>query len=105
MIFEWDETKNATLKRERGICFEDAVIAIQNGKLLAIKEHHNKLKYREQKIYIVEFNGYVYMVPFEENEKKITLKTIIPSRKMTKLYLNNQGDLKGNGGGKDEKDG
>jgi uncharacterized DUF497 family protein len=87
MNFEWDEEKNAVLKHERGVCFEDIIIALQTNKLIAVKEHHNKLKYPEQKIYIVELNNYVYMVPFEENEKKIILKTIIPSRKMTKLYL------------------
>lgn len=105
MNFEWDEAKNEVLKRERGICFEDIIIALQTGKLLAVKEHHNKLKYRGQKIYIVEFNDYVYMVPFEENEAKITLRTIIPSRKMTKLYLlKSSGDSENKKGGEiDEK--
>jgi uncharacterized DUF497 family protein len=92
MNFEWDETKNEVLKRGRGICSEDIIIALQTGKLLMINEHHNKFKYRGQKIYIIEFNDYVYMVPFEESEEKIILKTIIPSRKMTKLYLKNSGD-------------
>jgi uncharacterized DUF497 family protein len=100
MNFEWDEAKNEALKRERDICFEDIIIALQTGKLLAIKEHHNKLKYRGQKIYIVEFNNYVYMVPFEESEEKITLKTIIPSRKMTKLYLKSSGESENKKGGR-----
>ncbi len=101
MNFEWDAGKNALLKQERGICFEDIIIALQTNKLIAVKEHHNKPKYSNQKIYIIEFNDYVYMVPFEENKEKITLKTIIPSRKMTKLYLKN---LKDSGGKIYEKD-
>ena len=38
-------------------------------------------------IYIVEINNYVYIVPFVETENEIFLKTIIPSRKATKKYL------------------
>lgn len=38
-------------------------------------------------MYVIEFNRYVYLVPFVENEKEILLKTIIPIRKATKLYL------------------
>jgi len=35
----------------------------------------------------VNIENYAYVVPFVEDEEKIFLKTIIPSRKMTKLYL------------------
>lgn len=40
-------------------------------------------------MYVLNFEGYVYLVPFIENEKEIFLKTLIPSRKYTALYLNN----------------
>ena len=41
-----------------------------------------------QKAYLVEIEGYIYMVPFVEKDKKeIFLKTIFPSRKLTKKYL------------------
>ncbi|MEW6526100.1 MAG: toxin [Spirochaetota bacterium] len=85
--FNWNEEKNKLLKNERGICFEDIIHCIQNGKLLSIVEHKNPDKYPDQKIYVIEFNSYVYLVPFIETEKEIFLKTIIPSRKATKLYL------------------
>jgi len=37
-------------------------------------------------IFVFEIEGYIYYVPFVENEEKIFLKTIIPSRKLTKQY-------------------
>ena len=36
---------------------------------------------------IVNIECYAYLVPFIEAEELLFLKTIIPSRKMTKLYL------------------
>jgi len=35
----------------------------------------------------VNSNNYVYLIPFVEDEEKVFLKTIIPSRKATKYYL------------------
>lgn len=36
---------------------------------------------------VVNVEGYVCLVPFVDDEETIFLKTIIPSRKMTKIYL------------------
>lgn len=36
---------------------------------------------------IVNVENYAYIVPFVEDDVKVFLKTIIPSRKMTKKYL------------------
>jgi hypothetical protein len=55
--------------------------------LLDTIEHPNSKQYPGQRIFIVNIEGYVFLVPFVEDEKTIFLKTIIPSRKMTKLYL------------------
>jgi len=43
-------------------------------------------------IFVVDVEGYVYLVPYVETEESVFLKTIIPSRKMTKKYL--KGDKK-----------
>ncbi len=51
---------------------------------MKIVEHPNQEKYRGQKIYAVNFNEYVYLVPFVESENEIFLKTACPSRKYTK---------------------
>lgn len=84
----FSEEKNQLLQATRGICFEDVVLAIKNGKLLADKEHPNQ-KFKHQRMYIVRVENYVYAVPYVTNDdkKEIFLKTIYPSRVLTKKYL------------------
>ena len=85
--YSWNNDKNEKLKKERGVSFEDVIYYIENEKLRAILKHKNQERYPGQKIYVVEVNNYVYLIPFVETEKEIFLKTIIPSRKATKKYL------------------
>jgi uncharacterized DUF497 family protein len=85
--YSWNNDKNEKLKKERGVSFEDVIYYIENEKLRAILKHKNQERYPGQKIYVVEVNNYVYLLPFVETEKEIFLKTIIPSRKATKKYL------------------
>ena len=85
--FDWDSQKNQKLRQERDIGFEEVLIAIDEGKILDIIEHPNKTRYPNQKIFIVDINNYAYLVPFIEDEEKVFLKTIIPSREATKSYL------------------
>lgn len=85
--FTWGDEKNEKLKVERNISFEEVVFYIERGYLLDILEHSNKKKYDGQRIFVVQIENYAYLVPFVEGEKQISLKTIIPSRKATKLYL------------------
>ncbi|MDD3262698.1 MAG: toxin [Candidatus Absconditabacteria bacterium] len=82
-----NEEKNNLLKRTRNVCFEDVLLAIETNNLLAIIEHSNQIKYMGQKILIVKINNYVYRVPYIEENNKIFLKTIFPSRRDTKFYL------------------
>ncbi len=90
-FFDWDEEKNRQLKKERSISFEDVLIVIEGERILDIMDHPNKKRYPKQKIYVVAINGYAYLVPFIEDDEKYFLKTIIPSRKMTKRYLKGGG--------------
>ncbi len=85
--FRWNADKNRQLQMERGVSFERALQAIAGDRLLAIIQHPNQEKYPTQRIFIIEINQYVYLVPFIENDEEIFLKTVIPSRKMTKQYL------------------
>jgi len=85
--FDWDNEKNEKLKSERGVGFEDVLSAIEAGNLLDILENSNKVKYPNQKVFVVQIEDYVFIVPFVEDEEKVFLKTIIPSRKATKKYL------------------
>ncbi len=84
--FDWNLEKNEKLIKERGIGFEEILIAITENHLLDIVKHSGK-QYPTQKIFIVQVNDYVYLVPFVEDRKKVFLKTIIPSRKATKKYI------------------
>jgi len=86
--FEWNEEKNARLKQERGISFEQIVFAIERGGLIDVVAHPNRLQYPNQSIYVVNIDDYAYLVPFVKQETGGRfLKTIIPSRKATRDYL------------------
>lgn len=83
----WNLKKNALLKAERGISFEDVVYHIMADDILETIDHPNQHQYSGQKIHVVAIEGYVYLVPFVESEDEVFLKTIIPGRKATKIYL------------------
>ncbi|MCP4608287.1 MAG: DUF4258 domain-containing protein [Planctomycetes bacterium] len=86
-FFDWSLEKNEELKSERGIAFEEIVFCLMHGGLLDVIEHPNQTKYPNQRIFIVNADNYSYLVPFVETEQIVFLKTIIPSRKMTRKYL------------------
>jgi len=86
-VFAWNEEKNELLKAERGVSFEEVVVHIASGDLLDIREHPDLHKYRGQRVLIVRMRDYLSLVPFVETDDEVFLKTIIPSRKMTKQYL------------------
>ncbi len=67
--------------------FEEIESAIEQGNLLDIVAHRNRVKYPNQRIFVVRLLDYVYLVPFVEDQGAFFLKTIIPSRKATKQYL------------------
>jgi uncharacterized DUF497 family protein len=87
MIFNWNEKKNEQLKHERGVSFEQVVFLIENECVLDVLEHPNKIKYRDQRVYIININNYAYAVPFEDKGEERFLKTIFPSHKYTQMYL------------------
>lgn len=87
--YEWSGDKNKKLRRERGISFETIVSHIEEGDIIAIVSGKGKFKHQRQ--FIVEVDKYIYIVPYVEDEERIFLKTIIPSRKLTKQYLSRGG--------------
>jgi uncharacterized DUF497 family protein len=87
MIFNWDEEKNKKLQIERGVSFEEVVLAIEDGRLLDVLEHPNQKKYGGQKLYVVAVDQYAYIVPFADRGNERFLKTIFASRKCKKIYL------------------
>lgn len=84
-VFEWDSEKNRKLIKERGVSFEAVVLRIEAGHVIGIVPGRGKFKHQKQ--YVLELNNYVYAVPYVEDLEGIFLKTIIPSRKLTKLLL------------------
>lgn len=83
----WNPEKNALLKAERGISFEDVVFHILAGDILDTLDHPNQQRYPGQQIHVIAIEEYVYLVPFIESKEEVFLKTIIPSRKATKTYI------------------
>ena len=87
--FDWSPEKNRLLIQQRGVSFEAIVAHIEAGGLIAVVPGQGK--YRHQKQLIVWVDSYVYVVPCVEDEQKFFLKTIIPSRKLTRKYLSGGG--------------
>ena len=85
--YQWSIEKNAQLKAERGVSFEQVAMRIEAGDLLDVYEHPNQTRYPGQQILVVRIGEYAYVVPFAESAEGRFLKTIIPSRKATRDYL------------------
>ena len=85
--FNWNSDKNQQLIRDRGVSFEDVVFFLLQGDILDNVKHPNPEKYPGQRIFVLNIDDYVHLVPYIESSEEIFLKTIIPSRKATKEYL------------------
>ncbi len=86
----WNSEKNVQLKADRGVSFEEVLVAISHGAILDIVIHPNQDRYPNQRIFIVRIRGYAFLVPFVETNEEIFLKTIIPSRNATRKYLSEE---------------
>lgn len=90
-LITWDERKNVRLKQRRGLSFEGVLGALAEHGPLWVKEHPRPDKYPNQRLLGVLITGYIFIVPFEETDEKIILKTIYPSRKATKAHRRSEG--------------
>ena len=79
--FAWDDAKNANLRKERGIGFEDVVFHIERGDRLDVLEHPNTERYAGQRIFVVrrDEDEYVYPVPFVASERTLHTGVSTPS--------------------------
>lgn len=82
---EWDHDKNEWLIKNRGISFELCATYIREDNIVAVITNHPP--YEHQKVFILNIEGYAYIVPYVEDDQKYFLKTIYPSREATKKYL------------------
>ena len=85
--FRWNPQKNELLRTARGVSFESIVVAIESDGLLDILAHPNQAKYPRQRVLVVAYGSYAYLVPFIEEEDYFFLKTVVPSHKATRDYL------------------
>ena len=82
----WSLEKNEWLKARRGICFEDVAPLIESGQMVGIERDISR-RHPGQSMFVVLIQGYAHAVPFVEDEEKIFLKTIYPSRRLNNKYL------------------
>jgi uncharacterized DUF497 family protein len=93
MKLDWDNEKSNWLKEERGICFEEIVVALDQGGLVDLTDHPHQNKYPGQKIMVVLWAEYVYLVPCVKTKNGYFLKTIFPSRKAKRDYTSERNDV------------
>ncbi len=86
MKFEWNPEKNDWLKEHRGISFEEIIFHLSQGDVWKTTDHPDQANYPGQRIFFVIVDNYVYIVPYVKEVDRTFLKTIIPSRKATKMY-------------------
>mgnify|MGYP001340653365 CR=1 FL=1 len=92
MEYRWDAEKDLWLRTHRSVSFEDVVVALAAGRLLATRQHHNTDRFAHQDIYFVDVKSYVYMVPFVRDKEWIFLKTVIPTRKGVREFFKDSMD-------------
>ncbi len=90
MLAHWNDEKNAALHERYGFGFERVLVALTEGDLLEDRTHANADRYGHQQQFIVRIDSYAWIVPFVQSEDGIFLKTMFPSRKATRRYLENK---------------
>lgn len=84
---EWNEEKEAWLIANRSISFALIANKILAGDILDVIDNP---RYKNQRIFIIEINNYIYCAPFVEDNQKIFLKTVYANRKLNKNFNNNK---------------
>ncbi len=87
MNIEWSSEKEKWLEIHRNLSFEMVVNKIVDDDLIDNIQHPNEKKYPGKFIFVIAVDSYCYVVPYVKTDTGVFLKTIIPSRKMTKYYL------------------
>lgn len=83
----WSAEKDASLRSDvsrGGIGLAECAVAIEEGRILDDLPNPVRLS---QRMFVLEINGYAYVVPYVTDGDVIFLKTMFPSRKHTAKYL------------------
>jgi uncharacterized DUF497 family protein len=78
MKIKWDPKKQAKLRKERDIDFEEIKALLEDQKYLAILENPNN---PEQTIFLLNYKSYIHVLIAKIEEEQIIFKTCYPSRK------------------------
>jgi hypothetical protein len=76
----WDMAKNARLKSERGVSFDEMIL---EGHCIVTLAHPAR---QHQRVMLFDYRGYVWVVPCVVAKGEIFLKTMFPSRQYTKRW-------------------
>ena len=68
-IYYFDPKKNALLIKQRQISFEEIITILETNGAVDIVDHPHPERYPAQKMYVVEVNHYMYLVPFDKSRK------------------------------------
>jgi hypothetical protein len=82
-VYVYCEAKNQLLKRKKdrfGLCFDDIIYKIQTDRFLVI-ENFSK-KYPNQNVFLVYFDGYPIICPYEKRGQVFRLITLFPDRRL-----------------------
>jgi len=85
MEFAFDPKKNDLLLQTRGVSFRMVIEAISEKGMLGNFEHPNQAKYPNQRLLVVDLDGYSYCVPYSIHGETWFLRTIYPSRRFKHL--------------------
>jgi hypothetical protein len=89
--YRWSADKDAWLRAERGVGFEELVAAIEAGGLLGDAAHPQIGRFGHQRVFWVRLRGQVWLIPYVmENGHGCFLKTAYPSRKAAKRLRGGQ---------------
>lgn len=86
----WSADKDRVLRNDasRGhVGLSKCAVAIEEGRLLDDIPNPN---YPGQRMFVLDMEGYAYVVPYISENGSIFLKTAFPSRKHTAIYLRRQ---------------
>lgn len=73
--FDWNKDKNRWLIENRGIGFEAIVdILLAKKDVLDVIPHPNKMRYPNQRMYIIKTGEYACLVPFIETDGSVFFK-------------------------------
>ena len=85
--FRFNEEKDKLLKVQRGFGFKIVIKYIEKGNVVKVINNPNKQKYPNQKMYLIKVRNKIVIVPYIEETNFHFLKTVYPSQKYTKIYL------------------